>query len=87
MLPSILAHEINTGLKHFLKTGFETSTPYFQGMFTRFADEPGNLSKGPYLSLQLPFLYGTTDRDFFANFTTEHPLLWFIRRIYDKLCG
>ena len=73
MLPSILAQEINTGLKHFLKTGFETTTPYFKGMFSRFVEEPSNLSKGPYLSLQLPFLHGTTRRDFFANFITEHP--------------
>ena len=73
MLPSILAQQINTGLKHFLKTGFETTTPYFKGMFSHFADESGNLSKGPYLSLQLPFLPGTAVRDFFSGFKTEYP--------------
>jgi DEAD/DEAH box helicase domain-containing protein len=56
MLPSLLAREITEGLKQFIITGYETPTPYFSGMFTRFVEHDGHFCKGPYLSLGLPFL-------------------------------
>ena len=40
MLPSLLAREIQNGLKHFLTTGFEPSDHLFSGVMKRFtADE------------------------------------------------
>ena len=39
MLPSLLAREIQSGLKHFLKTGFEPSDPLFAGVMQRFTDD------------------------------------------------
>ncbi|HED14810.1 MAG TPA: DEAD/DEAH box helicase, partial [Gammaproteobacteria bacterium] len=74
MLPSILSEEITKGLKSFITTGFETDTPFFAGMFQRFVEQPGNLMKGPYLSVALPFQQGvTTHQDFFSGFKTEFP--------------
>jgi len=73
MLPSLLAREVVHGLASFIITGFETPTPFFEGVFTRFVETPGNLYKGPYLSISLPFRTGTTGRDFFEGFATEHP--------------
>jgi len=74
MLPSILSEEITKGLKSFITTGFETDTPFFAGMFHRFVEQPGNLMKGPYLSVALPFQQGSTNhQDFFSGFKTEHP--------------
>jgi len=74
MLPSILSEEISKGLKSFITTGFETTTPFFAGMFHRFVEQPGNLMKGPYLSVALPFQQGTTrHQDFFSGFKTEFP--------------
>jgi len=74
MLPSILSEEIVKELKSFIRTGFETDTPFFAGMFHRFVDQPGNLMKGPYLSVALPFQQGATSRqDFFSGFKTKHP--------------
>lgn len=58
MLPSLLAREITEGLKGFVVTGFESSTPYFSELFSRFVEQPGNLYKGPYLSIALPFRTG-----------------------------
>jgi len=74
MLPSILSEEISKGLKSFITTGFETDTQFFKGMFGRFVDQPGNLMKGPYLSVALPFQQGATShQDFFSGFKTEFP--------------
>jgi len=74
MLPSILSEEITKGLKSFITTGFETKTPFFKGMFHRFVEQPGNLMKGPYLSIALPFQQGATShQDFFSGFKTEFP--------------
>lgn len=38
MLPSLLAREIQNGLKHFLRTGFEPSDPLFAGVMQRFTE-------------------------------------------------
>ncbi len=74
MLPSILTEEIAKGLKSFVTTGFETDTPFFAGMFHRFAEQPGNLMKGPYLSVGLPFEAGKTGHcRFFSGFETQYP--------------
>ncbi len=74
MLPSILSEEITKGLKSFITTGFETDTPFFAGMFHRFVEQPGNLMKGPYLSVGLPFQPGATSHQaFFSGFKTEFP--------------
>ncbi len=70
MIPSLLAREIIEGLRAFVVTGYETTTPYFAGLFGRFVEAPGNLYKGPYLSIALPFEPGTAGRDYFARFTT-----------------
>ena len=36
MRPSLLAREIQNGLKHCLRTGFEPSDPLFAGVMRRF---------------------------------------------------
>ncbi|HCZ16975.1 MAG TPA: hypothetical protein DHV85_20880 [Candidatus Accumulibacter sp.] len=73
MLPSLLAREIQNGLKHFLTTGFEPSDPLFAGVMQRFTDDEGRWLKGPYIQIGLPFRTGTRGRSFFASFETEYP--------------
>ena len=73
MLPSLLAREIQNGLKHFLTTGFEPSDPMFAGVMQRFTEDEARWMKGPYIQLGLPFRTGTHGKAFFDNFETEHP--------------
>jgi hypothetical protein len=73
MLPSLLAREIQNGLKHFLTTGFEPSDPLFAGVMQRFTDDEGRWLKGPYIQIGLPFRTGTRGRTFFGSFETEFP--------------
>lgn len=73
MLPSLLARDIQTGLKQFLISAFEPADAFNHGLITRFVDEEASWMKGPYLQLGLPFAQGFAGRQFFKSFQTEHP--------------
>lgn len=73
MLPSLLARDIQQGLRQFLLTGFEASDDFMAGVMERFVQEPSGWLKGPYVQLGLPFTQGRTGKAFFAGFETEHP--------------
>ena len=55
MIPSTLAAEVTDALKDFLSTGFAPSSPALAGVIEDFLADSANLTKGPYLSLDLPF--------------------------------
>ena len=55
MLPSLLAREVQTGLKQVLTVGFEPSDPLFAGVMERFTEQESRWMKGPYVQLGLPF--------------------------------
>jgi len=70
MIPSVLAQHVEQGIKDFLRTTFPVTTSCFSGMLNNFLDEPGNLFKGPYLNIQLPFHQGSeTSKNYFPNLT------------------
>ena len=73
MLPSLLAREIQNGIKNFLTTGFEPSDPLFAGVMERFAEDESRWLKGPYVQVGLPFRTGTKGKTFFENFEMEFP--------------
>jgi DEAD/DEAH box helicase domain-containing protein len=73
MLPSLLAREVQTGLKQFLTVGFEPSDPLFAGVMERFTRDESRWMKGPYVQLGLPFRVGGKGKHFFKGFETEHP--------------
>jgi len=73
MLPSLLAREIQQGLKQFLITAYEPSDPFFSGIMERFTQDESRWMKGPYLQLGLPFRAGAAGKNYFNGFETEHP--------------
>ncbi|MEI7910137.1 MAG: DEAD/DEAH box helicase [Verrucomicrobiota bacterium] len=73
MLPSLLAREVQTGLKQFLTVGFEPSDALFAGVMERFTEQESRWMKGPYVQLGLPFRVGGKGKNFFKGFATEHP--------------
>jgi DEAD/DEAH box helicase domain-containing protein len=78
MLPSLLAREVQTGLKQFLTVGFEPLEALFAGVMERFTEQESRWMKGPYVQLGLPFHVGSKGRKFFKGFETEcflYPLL------------
>lgn len=72
MLPSLLARDIQNGLKQFLVTGFEPSDTYFHGLMRRFVAQENDWMKGPFLQVGLPFQPGQAGRTFWGHFETEH---------------
>jgi DEAD/DEAH box helicase domain-containing protein len=76
MIPGLLANEVSAALREFIVTGYETETAPFKGEFKRLVEEQQDgeaFIKGPYVSVGLPFVSGSTGRDFFRSFTTEFP--------------
>lgn len=65
MLPSVVAAEITAAVRDFLVSGFEPSNPAMSRVVSTFLEEPGNVLKGPYLSVALPFEHARgTDEPF-----------------------
>lgn len=73
MLPSLLARDIQTGLKQFLVSGFEPADAFMHGLMRRFTEDEDAWLKGPYVQMGLPFAVGSAGRSFFKAFETEHP--------------
>ena len=73
MLPSLLARDIQQGLKQFLVSGFEPADAFMHGLMSRFADDEAAWLKGPYVQVGLPFVQGKSGRKFFSNFETDFP--------------
>ena len=55
MQPFIVAEQVARGIADFLTTTFPATTPGFDGLMERFVRTPGHLTRGPYVSLGLPF--------------------------------
>ncbi len=85
MLPSLLAREVQNGLKHFLTTGFEPSDPHFAGIMGRFTEDESRWMKGPYVQIGLPFRVGSAGKKFFSGFQTEFPGFVHQEKSWDRL--
>ncbi len=55
MIPSTVAAEVTGALQDFLATGFSPSNPALASVVDDFLADAENLTKGPYLSIDLPF--------------------------------
>ncbi len=66
MIPSVLAGQVRQGVEDFLRTTFPISTPLFHGLLDRLFEGEG-ITKGPYVSVQLPFRRGGSGPDFFPE--------------------
>jgi DEAD/DEAH box helicase domain-containing protein len=73
MLPSLIARDIQAGLKQFLVSAFEPADAFLHGLMSRFAENEEAWLKGPYVQMGLPFALGTAGRAFFSTFKTTHP--------------
>lgn len=73
MLPSLLARDVQNGLKQFLLHGFEPSDDFFHGLMQRFVENESAWMKGPYLQIGLPFRVGAKEQNFFSHFETLFP--------------
>ena len=67
MIPSVLSQHVEQGIKDFLRTTFPVTTPFFSTILERLLSKPGNIFKGPYLDIQLPFQQGKGGTGYFPD--------------------
>jgi len=87
MLPSLLARDIQQGIKQFLVIGFEPADGFFHGVMRRFVDNELAWMKGPYLQVGLPFRHDSAGRDFFSGFQTECSAYTHQREAWQRLAS
>lgn len=87
MIPSVLAQHVEQGIKDFLRTTFPVTTPFFSNILENFLIEPGNVFKGPFLDIQLPFQQGKGGTDYFADLPMQFPPYLHQEKSFDRLSG
>lgn len=87
MLPSLLAKDIQSGLKQFLVTAFEPADAFMHGLMSRFVEDESAWLKGPYVQVGLPFEPGQTGRRFFRAFETKFPGFSHQERAWKRLAS
>ncbi|OWJ63472.1 DEAD/DEAH box helicase [Paraburkholderia caledonica] len=85
MLPSLLARDIQTGLKQFLISAYEPADSFTHGLMSRFVEGEDNWLKGPYVQIGLPFSIGTAGHKFFTTFKTQYEGFSHQERAWERL--
>ncbi len=67
MIPSVIAAQVRRGIEEFLRTTFPVTNPWFEGALDRMLARNGEVFRGPYLSLRLPFAASGSGRQFFPG--------------------
>lgn len=89
MTPSVLARQVEEGVADFLRTTFPSTNPFFHGIVDRLISRPGELFKGPYVSVRLPFRPGERGARAFNAFSEPLPFQPYRHqeRAFDRLCA
>ena len=87
MLPSLLARDIEAGLKQFLITAFEPSDDFFHGLVSRYLENESGWMKGPFVQTGLPFRPGPAGRGFFEGFETQKTSYTHQERSWQRLAS
>jgi len=87
MIPSVLAHHVEQGIKDFLRTTFPVTTPFFSTVIEQLLNEPGNLFKGPYVDIQLPFQQGKKGEDYFPDVGMPFSPYLHQEKAFNRLSG
>lgn len=87
MLPSLLARQVRTSVEDLLRASFVPSTPAFRDVIDRFIEGPGNLVKGPWLGLDMPFRRSESAQEFFPAVPLGFRPYLHQERAFDRLGG
>jgi DEAD/DEAH box helicase domain-containing protein len=87
MLPTVISREVEEGIKSFLRTTFPPSTPAFEHTLETFLSERGQVFKGPYYSLRLPFRPAPPGELPFEEIAFPYRPHLHQARAFSRLCG
>ncbi len=66
MIPSVIGAQVRRGIEEFLRTTFPVTTPIFRSALDELLRD-GNIFRGPYASLKLPYLKAEGKQTFFPE--------------------
>lgn len=87
MIPSVIAHQVQQGVKDFLRTTFPIATPHFHHLLDSLMERENGLFRGPYLSIHLPFRQGKGGKDYFPDVPLKFPPYLHQERAFQRLSG
>ena len=100
MLPSVVASELKDAVAQYLRTAFPIATPYFQGetsangasadphaLIDALIERPGELFKGPYLDIKLPFRLADDTALPFRHLSLPFTPYRHQQLAFQRLCG
>jgi DEAD/DEAH box helicase domain-containing protein len=73
MIPSVIGAQVRRGIEEFLRTTFPVTNPYFASSLDDLLARPGEVFRGPYVSLKLPFTPSGSAQQYFPGVLPE----WF----------
>ena len=87
MLPSILAKQLQQGIRDYIETTFPMTNEPFAGSLSSMFDEHDAVYHAPYVSVKMPFRKAEAMPDFFEG--VELPFLPYVhqQKAYERLTG
>lgn len=75
MIPSILSSQLKRGLKDYIDTTFQITTPLFKHAVTDLLEEKNKVFREPYVSVKLPFRKSDGSKKWFEGVNLKFLLM------------
>ena len=85
MIPSVLLSQLRRGLKDYIDTTFQITTPLFKNVVTNLVNEPNKVFREPYVSVKLPFRKGNGDKQWFEGLSLKFPPYVHQEKAFERL--
>lgn len=85
MIPSVLSNQLREGLKDYIDTTFQITTPLFKDVVINLLNEENKVFREPYVSVRLPFRKGSADTKWFEGINLEFPPYVHQEKAFERL--
>lgn len=85
MIPSILSSQLKRGLKDYIDTTFQITTPLFRNAVTDLLEEPNKVFREPYVSVKLPFRKSDGSKKWFEGVNLKFPPYAHQEKAFERL--
>lgn len=85
MIPSILSSQLKRGLKDYIDTTFQITTPLFKNAVTDLLEEPNKVFREPYVSVKLPFRTSYGSKKWFEGVNLKFPPYAHQEKAFERL--
>ena len=85
MIPSILSSQLKRGLKDYIDTTFQITTPLFKNAVTDLLEEQNKVFREPYVSVKLPFRTSHGSKKWFEGVNLKFPPYAHQEKAFERL--